>query len=138
MFTCMIQFLIFFFDFFWVVLNYDFVIRRPPHPSFPLQGRVTASPSRTDIRIEYKEIHTSEPLGSWARLAQLLTSISELYIIFERVCLSATISLFSLDYHVLDYFLTSLMRHRFCFLSHWWCWRMIRGRAANSCPPLLI
>ncbi|KAL0634612.1 hypothetical protein Q9L58_006499 [Maublancomyces gigas] len=60
----------------------------PPHPSFPLQGRVTASPSRTDIRIEYKEIHTSEPLGSWARLAQLLTSISELYIIFERVLLS--------------------------------------------------
>lgn len=61
------------------------VIHRPPHPSFPLQGRVTASTSRTDIRVEYKEIHTSEPLGSWARLAQLLTSISELYIIFERV-----------------------------------------------------
>lgn len=61
------------------------VIHRPPHPSFPLQGRVTASTSRTDVRVEYKEIHTSEPLGSWARLAQLLTSISELYIIFERV-----------------------------------------------------
>ncbi|KAH8151614.1 uncharacterized protein LAJ45_04236 [Morchella importuna] len=60
----------------------------PPHPSFPLQGRVTASTSRTDVRVEYKEIHTSEPLGSWARLAQLLTSISELYIIFERVLLS--------------------------------------------------
>ncbi|CUS10385.1 unnamed protein product [Tuber aestivum] len=60
----------------------------PPHPAFPLQGLVTATPSRTDIRVEYKEIHTSEPIGSWTRLANLLNSISELYIIFERVLLS--------------------------------------------------
>lgn len=31
------------------------------------------------------EIHTSGPVGSWARLAPLLTSLSELYIVFERV-----------------------------------------------------
>jgi hypothetical protein len=49
---------------------------------------MTASPSRTDIRVEYKEIHTSEPIGSWTRLANLLNSVSELYIIFERVLLS--------------------------------------------------
>ncbi|RPA98879.1 hypothetical protein L873DRAFT_1828314 [Choiromyces venosus 120613-1] len=49
---------------------------------------VTATPSRTDIRVEYKEIHTSEPIGSWTRLANLLNSVSELYIIFERVLLS--------------------------------------------------
>jgi hypothetical protein len=60
----------------------------PPHPAFPLQGLMTASPSRTDIRVEYKEIHTSEPIGSWTRLANLLNSVSELYIIFERVLLS--------------------------------------------------
>jgi len=60
-------------------------IASPPHPAFPLQGLVTATPSRTDIRVEYKEIHTSEPIGSWTRLAGLLNSISELYIIFERV-----------------------------------------------------
>ncbi|KAL7276949.1 hypothetical protein RUND412_000043 [Rhizina undulata] len=60
----------------------------PPHHAFPLQGLVTATPSKTDIRVEYKEIHTSEPVGSWARLAHLLTSVSELYIIFERVLLA--------------------------------------------------
>ena len=38
-----------------------------------------------DLRVEFTEIHTSEPTGSWARLATLLPSLSELYIIFERV-----------------------------------------------------
>ena len=58
---------------------------RPPHHAFPLQGLTSPNPSSTDLRVQYKEIHTSEPVGSWARLATLLASLSELYIIFERV-----------------------------------------------------
>lgn len=62
------------------------LLRRPPHNCFPLQGLISRSPSELDLRVEYTEIHTSEPTGSWARLAHLLTSLSELYVIFERVC----------------------------------------------------
>jgi len=58
---------------------------RPPHNCFPLQGLMSRTSSKADLRVEYKEIHTSEPTGSWSRLAHLLTSLSELYIIFERV-----------------------------------------------------
>ena len=47
---------------------------------------MSRSSSKPDLRVEFKEIHTSEPTGSWSRLAHLLTSLSELYIIFERVC----------------------------------------------------
>lgn len=34
-----------------------------------------------------KDIYTSEPVGSWSRLARLMTSVAELYIIFEQVLL---------------------------------------------------
>lgn len=44
--------------------------------------------SAVDLRVEFKEIHAAAPMGSWARLAQMLTSLSELYIIFERALLS--------------------------------------------------
>lgn len=42
--------------------------------------------SSADLRVEFKEVHAAAPTGSWARLAHMLTSLSELYIIFERVC----------------------------------------------------
>lgn len=58
---------------------------RPLHNSFPLQGVMSHS-SSADLRVEFKEVHAAAPTGSWARLAHMLTSLSELYIIFERVC----------------------------------------------------
>lgn len=59
---------------------------RPPHYAFPLQGLMPKSSSDAELRVHYTEIHTSGPVGSWARLASLLSSLSELYVIFERVC----------------------------------------------------
>lgn len=43
-------------------------------------------PSKLDLTLEHsKEIYTSEPLGSWAKLIALLPTPAELYIIFEQV-----------------------------------------------------
>lgn len=55
---------------------------RPPHYAFPLQGLMPKSKGQADLAVE---IHTSGPVGSWARLGPLLSSLSELYVIFERV-----------------------------------------------------
>lgn len=61
----------------------------PPHVAFPLQGLASPSmPSKLDLTLEHsKEIYTSEPLGSWAKLIALLPSPAELYIIFEQAVL---------------------------------------------------
>jgi len=108
-------------------------IASPPHPAFPLQGLVTATPSRTDIRVEYKEIHTSEPIGSWTRLAGLLNSISELYIIFERVS-----STFLMQYELALIFLLSFfLDNRYYYPIPWWFWQMIQQHAVNLSPPRL-
>jgi hypothetical protein len=64
---------------------------RPLHNCFPLQGVMSHNSSSADLRVEFKEIHAAAPTGSWARLAQMLTSLSELYIIFERVRLKPPI-----------------------------------------------
>ncbi|KAI5806242.1 hypothetical protein EDC01DRAFT_639227 [Geopyxis carbonaria] len=57
----------------------------PPHNCFPLQGIMSRNSSRNHLG---PQIHTSEPIGSWSRLAHLLPSLPELYIIFERALLS--------------------------------------------------
>ncbi|RPB25733.1 DUF1630-domain-containing protein [Terfezia boudieri ATCC MYA-4762] len=61
----------------------------PPHVAFPLQGLASPSmPSKLDLTLEHsKEIYTSEPLGSWAKLIALLPSPAELYVIFEQALL---------------------------------------------------
>lgn len=70
---------------------------------------MSASPSRTDLRVEYKEIHTSEPVGSWARLAQLLSSLSELYIIFERALLAEPIVVLADDPQTCSEFVSAIV-----------------------------
>lgn len=58
----------------------------PPHSAFPLQGLVKSTSS--SVRLDScKDIYTSEPVGSWARLARLMSSVTELYVIYEQILL---------------------------------------------------
>ncbi|KAF8536034.1 hypothetical protein BDD12DRAFT_918484 [Trichophaea hybrida] len=82
---------------------------RPPHNCFPLQGLMSRTSSKADLRVEYKEIHTSEPTGSWSRLAHLLTSLSELYIIFERALLSEPLVILADDPACASEFVSSIV-----------------------------
>ncbi|KAI5813816.1 hypothetical protein BZA77DRAFT_334723 [Pyronema omphalodes] len=85
------------------------LLSRPPHNCFPLQGLISRSPSELDLRVEYTEIHTSEPTGSWARLAHLLTSLSELYVIFERALLSEPLVILADDPACASEFVSSIV-----------------------------
>lgn len=55
-----------------------------PHPSFPLQGLPSISPSRPD---SLHSIFAYEPVGSWESILPYLNSLSELLTIFERTFL---------------------------------------------------
>ncbi|TGZ81210.1 hypothetical protein EX30DRAFT_340852 [Ascodesmis nigricans] len=72
-------------------------VHTPPHYAFPLQGLMPKSSENAELKVQCTEIHTSGPVGSWARLAALLSSLSELYVIFERALLSEPLVVLALD-----------------------------------------
>jgi len=67
------------------------ILDSPPHEAFPLQGLVHRRDSRPN---QPMDIYATEPVGSWAQIIELLPSVAELYIIFERVRLHDVIFLY--------------------------------------------